>query len=119
MIAAKRGSLWPCWFVSSLLISWAWASESHALKPLHRSWLAMSDPGLNRTDAQRVEQGYYETLLSAGRSLDRIGADQSGKHASGSDESQHPFKHGWLAEPSNDILEYRLKADIAVLDPAQ
>jgi lysophospholipase L1-like esterase len=66
----------------------------------------LRDDGLNRSDVETRERGYYETLIDAGRTL---GAPiQSQSEAS----KTAPLQYGELAFAVDDLREYALKPNL-------
>ncbi len=68
------------------------------LAPRSEFVVAMGDAGPNRHDVERIERGYYEQLLDAGRRLDTV--------------EPAPFDAGRLCDPVADLREYVLKPDL-------
>jgi len=82
----------PIMLLSALLaIGFAPPSSSGLLHALH-------DDGLNRHDTERVERGYYEQLIHAGRRVDAV--------------EPSPFDAGRLCDVVDDLREYTLKPNL-------
>ncbi len=73
---------------------------------------ALRDRSLNRADTERMERGYYETLLDAGRRLDSPLGD--GENPAPTPAPAEPsFEAGPLALPTSDVREFVLRPNLA------
>jgi lysophospholipase L1-like esterase len=74
---------------------------------------SLRDPSLNLADTERMERGYYEELLDAGRRLDGVGGGASGL-AQGPNPTNPvaPFEAGPLALPVDDLREFVLRPGV-------
>jgi lysophospholipase L1-like esterase len=68
---------------------------------------AMRDDSRNRADIERMERGYYETLLNTERVLDALAAPEP--HVSSVHHESTPFDAGPLTDMVPDVREFVLK----------
>jgi lysophospholipase L1-like esterase len=68
----------------------------------------------SRADYERMERGYYEQLLDAGRSLDAL-ADGSGDRKGWTHLEAAPFEAGPLCLVVNDVREFVLKPSLSMV----
>jgi lysophospholipase L1-like esterase len=74
---------------------------------------SLRDQSLNLADTERMERGYYEELLDAGRRLDGVGGDASANSAGPPPRhAAAPFEAGPLAQPVDDLREFVLRPDV-------
>lgn len=75
-----------------------------------RAARVLRDDSLNRSDTERMERGYYEALLDAGRRLDRM----PGGGAAFAPRSEIPFDVGPLGLGVADLREFVLRPGLAM-----
>ncbi len=73
----------------------------------------LRDDGMNRIDVERMERGYYESLLDAGRRFDALARPENARNSNG--RAAVPLEAGPLADPVDDLREYRLKPGLSIL----
>ena len=96
--APAPGSILPGVLVAAGLLAVGLVPGDSAPGALDALW----ESGLNRADVARMEHGYYEHLLDAGRRLDGEGVEPSGARPAPA------FAFGWLAVPVADLREHVL-----------
>lgn len=76
----------------------------------------LKDGSLNRFDTERMERGYYETLLDAGRRLDRLPGEGNAKQTNSQKNpgAERPFDVGPLATPVADLREFVLRPNLTM-----
>jgi lysophospholipase L1-like esterase len=71
----------------------------------------LQDSGRNLVDIERMERGYYEEILDAGRRLDALGAAALAARK-GRGEGPEVFHSGALDQSVDDLREFVLRPDI-------
>ena len=105
-------------FLATLaLLAWGLAPVGPASGRPARFRDVMRDDRMSRADYERMERGYYESLLDAGRQLgapveapDSLAAARRGEK-----RAVDPFIEGPLAEAVDDVREFVLKPDLSIV----
>jgi lysophospholipase L1-like esterase len=114
----RPARLTPQVLATSALLAWGLAPAELASGTPLRVREALRNDLPSRSDYDRIEQGYYEQVLDAGRQLDAPAGAESVPGTLPGHAEPVRVEHGRLTLPVDDVREYVLKPNLAT-DPGR